>query len=270
MKTIENQAIINPDRKPMPDPAGTCDYTGNQRAAAPQAGGVTDSACLITAYIQRLRIRNRSQLTFDHYQSLLSRFNQHLLALRAGDLCAGDASGITRQSLESFYQSLLTSACVSTRNNYVSILNGFCSFLYANGYMEKDLSQTLSHVKERYSDTPPEDMHENYYPPEVLEMLYNHLLVNMTKMNLRNLSLIALMLGTGLRISEVCVLCVTNFTEMEKGAVKCRRKGGAWATVPVPAYAVAHLRRYLDTRVTKGSDPLFISTHGNRLTRVAA
>ena len=225
---------------------------------------------LIGAYINHLRIRNRSNLTFDHYESLLNRFNQYLLEQQAGDLTTGDVSGLTRQSLEGFYQSLMDRTVVSTRNNYASILNSFCAFLFENNYMDTDVSKALIPVRDRYSDRPPEDERVNYYPAEVLKALYEYLSANVTNISCRNLALAALMLSSGLRISEACSLNVSSVQDMEKGTAKCLRKGGIWGSFVVAEYALTHLRTYLGLRVVKESDPLFVSSHGNRLTRIAA
>jgi site-specific recombinase XerD len=158
----------------------------------------------------------------------------------------------------------------STRNNYATILNGFCAFLFDNGHTDRDLSKALTHVKDRYADAPPDDHCVGYYPAEVVKLLYEYCSSSLTIISRRNLALMALMLSTGLRISEACGLNVSSVRDMINGTAMCRRKGGAWAPLTVPDYAIAHLQGYLRMRKTEANDPLFISSHGNRLTRNAA
>jgi hypothetical protein len=84
------------------DPGERCDCGGKPAdVSRPEEG--KPCADLIAAYIRHMRMGNRSELTYDHYASLLKRFNQFLLEQHVGDLISGDASGITRRSLEGLY-----------------------------------------------------------------------------------------------------------------------------------------------------------------------
>jgi len=80
----------------------------------------------------------------------------------------------------------------------------------------------------------------------------------------REYALIQLLLGTGLRISEVTRADTGDFVqEGDTCYLRIVRKGGERDLVEVPVPAVRALRRYLDGR----DGPLFLSSDGQRMTR---
>ena len=79
------------------------------------------------------------------------------------------------------------------------------------------------------------------------------------------------MLGSAMRISEACSLNVSSLEDMEKGFVKVLCKGGRWEKIAVAPFALEHVRHYLSLRIADSpNEPLFLSSHGRRLTREAA
>lgn len=80
----------------------------------------------------------------------------------------------------------------------------------------------------------------------------------------RDSALVRLMLGTGLRVSEV-VLSDTGDLSVDRGrtVIRVTRKGGLRADVPMPDSAARVLRAYVGPR----RGPLFLDRHGKRATR---
>lgn len=84
------------------------------------------------------------------------------------------------------------------------------------------------------------------------------------KRGLRAYAMVQLLLGTGLRVSELCGADTGDLTRAgETDVLLVTRKGGKRARVPVPEAAARALRRY--NRGRKG--PLFLKDDGGRMTR---
>lgn len=93
----------------------------------------------------------------------------------------------------------------------------------------------------------------------------------------RNAVIVEVLLGTGLRVSELCGLVVGDlFLDLGAANVLVRRgKGGKAGLVPINDALANYLRDFLDTKTgygdsVKGTDPLFLSERGGHLCRSAA
>jgi integrase len=86
----------------------------------------------------------------------------------------------------------------------------------------------------------------------------------------RDLAIIALILGSGMRASEACNLNISQLRDIQDGVVCCKRKGGEMSEVNVASFVYPHVQRYLLLRGKCAPDaPLFVSQKGNRMTRNA-
>lgn len=82
----------------------------------------------------------------------------------------------------------------------------------------------------------------------------------------RDLALFELLYGCGLRISELVGLNVSDF-DLSEGWVRVRGKGKKERQVPVPSFAMAALRRWLEARrPNEGELAVFVNWRGGRLT----
>ncbi len=83
---------------------------------------------------------------------------------------------------------------------------------------------------------------------------------------LRDLALLAVMYGCGLRVSEVVGLCVCDL-DLHQAELRVLGKGRKERLVPLPDGACQYLRDYLNARgADAGSDqPLFLNQRGGRL-----
>ena len=87
----------------------------------------------------------------------------------------------------------------------------------------------------------------------------------------RNKAMIELMYGTGLRVSELVNLNLTD-VDLEKGYVRCFGKGSKERIVPIGEYALKYLTKYiLEYRdsMKKGyiCDKIFLNNHGKAISR---
>lgn len=92
-----------------------------------------------------------------------------------------------------------------------------------------------------------------------------------TAFDYRNKAMIELMYATGLRVSELVNLEVSN-VDLENGFVRCYGKGNKERIVPVGNVALKYLRIYLNEyrdclKKTYLCDKLFLNNHGKKLTR---
>jgi site-specific recombinase XerD len=230
---------------------------------------------LIKIYLDLLQAKRKSPRTYQATEELIVRFNRYLIENNIGDLTAGDVSKIKEETLVSYHRNHISHLSRATVNNYSSILKGFFAFLYKNGHMPVDVSSTLSFDNGRYGEKPQEEESVRHYSHEDVTRIYQYLSSDPTETNLRTLALIALMLSSGLRISETCSLDVSSVAGMIKGNAQCLRKGGKWKKYTVGNYAIDHIKRYLRLREANGGsveddDPMFMTSQGTRLTRIRA
>lgn len=227
----------------------------------------------IDLYIKHLRKRKCSPLTVQHYEDYLRRFHTHLQEEHQASLSIHGIERVTNAVLEAYNDRLTgqEGLSISTRNNYITILKSFFAFLVSRKIIPDNPAVTLCQIKDRYNDEPQKDEDDQFYDQSQIEMLYEHLNALGTKTSLRDLALVALMLGTGMRVSEACSLNVGQINQIEKGVLRCRRKGGRWQRIAVAPFVTDHIKRYMNTRPPcQDDEPLFLSSHGRRLTRQAA
>jgi site-specific recombinase XerD len=85
----------------------------------------------------------------------------------------------------------------------------------------------------------------------------------------RDKAMIALAVQTGLRVSELTSLNCDDISLGDGAAVRCEGKGRKHRAVPLDAPVRRLLRSWLGERAGRGSDPLFCTRTGRRLSRDA-
>ena len=92
-----------------------------------------------------------------------------------------------------------------------------------------------------------------------------HQYLYIAKTQARDTAIIALLLGTGLRVSE-CVGIDYSDLHLEESKISVRRKGGDAGIVPLTDEVKNYLEPYLGEKAEwKEDDPLFVSTQGKRI-----
>ena len=222
---------------------------------------------LIDIYLGHIAAEEKSPETIAQYGGVLRRFDAWLKAKHGLALNAEQAPLITGIMLTEYYQHLhVRGLAVSTRNNYVVILKEFFEFLLSAGAIPENPSALLHCIRGKQAEA---DSIPKMYTTEQVEALLAS--ISGRKYNdLRDTAIVALILGSAMRASEICNLNIAQADEIRRGVVHCKRKGGDWKDVEIASFAIAHLDRYLLTRWrAKPNEPLFLSQKGNRLTRTA-
>lgn len=182
------------------------------------------------------------------------------------DTAIGNLSGHT---LQMWFNAFVDARKPSTINNYLSFLNPFLRWAHNIGYITTDLSPLLKFVKVPTADSLPEweQPKDKYLTHADVEKL---LKTAGTGVNAkRNRCIIALLLYSGLRVSELCSLTMQSIMDRPLGTLYCKRKGGRWANVFVSTQWYPYLDEYLEGRTDTHDPnaPLFRTTRGTPLDR---
>ncbi len=215
----------------------------------------------VVAYLRHLEVERRvSPHTLEAYGRDLSRL--------AGFAAAQDqpVSRLSRQDLEAFVRDAMTSGLSATSTaRLVAATRGFFRFLRLVGAIDKN---------------PADDLQA----PRALQSLPRFLSLDdidallaatsdTTPRGLRDRALVEVLYATGLRVSELCHLRLTDLRS-DQGYLQCLGKGGKQRVVPLGEAAALAVRRYVsDGRgvLIRGrqSPWLFVNARGGtRLSRV--
>jgi integrase/recombinase XerD len=220
---------------------------------------------LIGAYLSYIKVeKGLSANTVSAYAHDLRKF-----ALFAAKLRLSVAT-VSRDNLIEFlaglYRQQLDSRTVS--RHLVSLRNLF-RFALIEGVIETDPTLNLESPKVRKS-LP------SYLRMEEVDRLLAQPDLT-TPFGVRDLAIIEVLYSTGLRVSELVNLRVSDL-EMRMGCLRCIGKGDKERLVPVGRKALAAVQQYLETsrpvllrgrRSAVQSAPyLFLNRHGNRFNRI--
>jgi integrase/recombinase XerD len=231
-----------------------------RRRAAPAPEAALPPPVTVVAYLRHLEVERRVALnTLEAYRRDLMR-----LAAFAARLDRPIAS-LARADLEAFVRDAMASSLSPTSTaRLVAALRGFYRFL---------------RLTEVVAANPAEDLQA----PRLLQALPRALALEdvdrlleapdvSTARGLRDRALIEVLYATGLRVSELVGLRLTD-VRLDQGYLQCLGKGGKQRIVPLGDSAVGWTRRYLaDARPVltgRREGPwLFVNARGGRLSRV--
>jgi integrase/recombinase XerD len=163
--------------------------------------------------------------------------------------------------LGSLYRTGLDSRSVA--RHLVTIRN-FFRFALTEGYIDDDPAATIESPKFRQS------------LPEFLTLEEVDRLLRQpdttTILGIRDKAMIELLYSCGLRVSELCGLCVSDL-QMEAGCLRCVGKGNKERLVPVGRQALQAVREYLRAsrpKLLRGDSQahLFLNQKGHPLDRI--
>ena len=227
---------------------------------------------LIDFFIAHLSTQNMQPMTLQQYGSFLSRFERFMEENYGLHLSQEDVGRITGAHLSTYMQELTgLNRKTSTRNNYIIILHRFFACMKDAGFIAEDPSRILHAAKEKMTPQLRRERSEKRYTTQDIAALLDEMLGKRPRLtDIRDAAILALILASGLRASEVCALDVRQLDEMRSGVLFCLRKGGDWEEVGVASFSVPYIERYLSARGQyAANDPLFVSQKGTRLTRQA-
>jgi len=219
------------------------------------------SSALVDAYLDHLRIERRlSMNTVESYARDLT----HLGRFAAGTGVA--LTAVDRASLEQFVRGMMGSG-LAPRSvaRTVAATRGFYRYLVISRHLQSNPADDLQPPR-AWPALP------KYLSIEEVDRLLAQPDAN-TPRGLRDRAFIEVLYATGLRVSELVALKVTD-VNLEGGFLTTRGKGSKERLVPVGDEAVAWLKRYLrDGRPqllgTRNSPRLFVNARGGTsLTRM--
>ena len=148
----------------------------------------------------------------------------------------------------------------SSVNRKISSIKSFYIFLVKRNFIKySPLNDIVTPKQEKYL---PESMSED----EVDKLLNSPNAAN--KIENRDKAMIEMLYATGMRISELVNLKITD-VDMKRCVVKVFGKGSKERLIPFGEKALDSLRSYLNDRGQSSSKEIFLSNRGKKMTRVA-
>lgn len=179
-----------------------------------------------------------------------------------------EITGLTSTKLQKWFNAASEGRKPATVNAYVCALNPFLRWANEMGYTTRDLSKILHTVRIPDIDTLPEDERpkDKYLSHEEAEALIN---TTSGRNRVRDRAIIALILYSGLRVSELCSLTIGQMEDRTK-PITVKRKGGRYTPVVISENFWPYLDAYLATRKDKDNPkaPLFMTSHGQPCSRI--
>ena len=215
---------------------------------------------LVSTFIHYLRVeRGLSQNTMLAYRQDMQKFTQFLNQRQIG------LKEVTRSNVVDFlcelYKRGLDSRSVS---RYQATLRNFYRFCVTEGVLTEDPVSTIESPKIRRG-LP------HFLSIKEVERLLAQPDAS-SPLGLRDKAMIELLYSTGLRVSELCGLRVSDI-EMKAGCLRCIGKGNKERLVPVGKRALEIIQRYLaESRpilLRNGTAPfLFLHTRSGKMGRI--
>ena len=163
-------------------------------------------------------------------------------------------------------------------------INQYISFLFQRKMRSSSVNRKISSIKSFYiflvkrnfvKNSPLNDLvtpkQEKYLPESMSEAEVDKLLNSpdvSNKIENRDKAMIEMLYATGMRISELVNLKITD-VDMTRCVVKVFGKGSKERLVPFGETALDSLRSYLNEREQSSSKEIFLSNRGKKMTRVA-
>ena len=185
--------------------------------------------------------------------------------------------------ISSFFQWLDTED-LKYNNLQEDHINQYISFLFQRKMRSSSVNRKISSIKSFYiflvkrnfvKNSPLNDLvtpkQEKYLPESMSEAEVDKLLNSpdvSNKIENRDKAMIEMLYATGMRISELVNLKITD-VDMKRCVVKVFGKGSKERLVPFGETALDSLRSYLNEREQSSSKEIFLSNRGKKMTRVA-
>ena len=222
---------------------------------------------IIDSYVRFYAASGVETSTSEQCGEKLNLIFRHLSEKFGVQITDREIVGLDSVVLMNYYGWLAEERKMSTLNNYVSLLNPFLKCAYKSKWISEDLSTILTtHKLPSINKIPESERVDKYLTKEQIATLLDQ---TPGRNRIRDRAIIALFLGSGLRVTEMCSLTIKTVMDVPHGDIYVKRKGGEWVHMEISDYVYAYIEKYLETRTdTEDRDrPLFLTTHGNPCNR---
>lgn len=159
----------------------------------------------------------------------------------------------------------------ASRGRMLAALRGFCRWLVVNGHLDADPTLHLE------NPSVPSRLPAAFLPSELEAIVTTVRKADPTARQpwpARDLALVAVLAGAGLRASECVNLKVADLIREDPPVLKVTGKGNKQRRVPVPAEIVETVKTYLAEREERigapsADDPLLVRHNGKQFSREA-
>ncbi len=208
---------------------------------------------LVTKYIDYLKYeRKLSDNTLKSYLNDLKEFDIYFNQ---------DLKNKSYKDIQN-YLSTIQDKNTRTISHYITVINSFYTFLVNDGIIKENPCTNIKSPK--LPKTLP-----NFLTEEEVDKLLD---INLkTPYDYRNKAMLEILYATGLRISELCNLKITD-VDMNNEIIRVYGKGKKERIIPVSDYALSFLDNYIknyrnEILKDKISDYLFISNVQDKISR---
>ncbi len=221
----------------------------------------------VTQFLQFLTVeKGASQNTVAAYRNDIQQFALFAGGGRTG-LKRSIWTEVDRTRIQEYLCSLQTKDYAdATIARKVAAIKSFFGFMHAEGLVASDPTETLSSPRVGKSLPKP-------ISPEEIDDLLEQPLRRSTPEAKRDKAMLELLYATGMRVTELVSLNITDIILNDGNAyVRCFGKGAKERTVPIHEHAAESLLTYLRDSRRKlvrvpGEKALFVNRRGERLTR---
>lgn len=236
-------------------------YKGNKRKVVPKDNPkVIECLELYEAYLDVER--GYSEETVLNYLRDIKDFEDYLKSEEMGDILSIKTKNIGR-----YYIAHMTSKGYKTKtiNRHISSLRSFYKFLQRKGYVKDNLFSEVESLKNE--KTLPHFLYTNE-----INAMFNAIDTT-TSLGRRNMAILELLYGSGVRVSELCSLTEKSI-DFSDQTLKVFGKGHKERIVPISSKAVEALKNYLALgrmelllrNEDNNPEELFLNHHGGPLT----
>ena len=140
---------------------------------------------------------------------------------------------------------------IITANRKLASVNAYCRYLYDARILPEAYAAKLTKNRDKpeYKGVPTDDLHA----------LRESILASDNTMHI---CIIELLLATGIRVSELTGLTLSDITLSEQSRIRVLGKGNAYRTLPLNDTAVSALDAYLAVRGNAATDYLLVGQRG--------
>ena len=205
--------------------------------------------------------RGLTPRTIEAYRHDLAKFGQYVATETGSKPVVAD---IDQYTIKAYLQFLANTGikkanATVTRGRKLATLKSFFKYLASEGKIKSDPARQIKMPKAKRKEP-------SYLTEQEYKRLLRSVQKNATKyFKLRDAAIVNLLLGMGLRLSELVELNVGS-VNFEDGVIKVSRKGNQERILPANDDVMVTLQRYLKSRKEASfTSPLFLSKRDRRI-----